>query len=103
MGDPLIWQVTTLRHGTQGWEGQESLMQSTARDLRNASASALPPSVQAAATTFLTRWAGYAEESTAIAQGFIGALRATADDYSSADDAADREFSDLDGRLGPSR
>ena len=103
MSSPLVWQMESLRRGTEGWEGQESLMESTARDLRNASASALPPSVQAAATTFLTRLAARADESTAIAQGFVGALRATADDYSTADDAADRQFSDLDGRLGPAR
>lgn len=103
MSDPLVWQVQSLRMGTEGWAGQESLMESTARDLRNASPGALPPSVQGAATTFLSRWAGYADESTAIAQGFVGALEATANDYSTSDDAADRRFSDLDGRLGPAR
>ena len=103
MSEPLVWQLESLRLGTQGWESQESLMESTARDFRNASSSALPPSVQGAATTFLSRWAGYADQSTAIAQGFVGALGATDNDYSTADDAADREFSDLDGRLGPAR
>lgn len=103
MGSPLVWQMESLRTGTQGWESQESLMEATARDLRNASSSALPPSAQGAATTFLSRWAGYAAESTAIAQGFVGALKATADDYSTSDDAVDRRFSDLDGRLGPAR
>ena len=103
MSGPLVWQMESLRLGTQGWEAQESLMESTARGFRNASPSALPPSVQGAATTFLSSWAGYADESTAIAQGFLGALRATANDYSTSDDAADREFSDLDGRLGPAR
>lgn len=78
-------------------------MESAARDLRSASASSLPPSVQAAATTFLTRWAGYAGESAAIARGFVGALQATSNDYSTSDDAADRQFSDLDGRLGSAR
>lgn len=101
--DHLVWQLESLRVGTEGWEGQESLMESTARDFRNASSSALPPSVQGAATVFLSRWAGHADESTAIAQGFVGALRATADDYATSDDAVDRQFSDLDGRLGPSR
>lgn len=103
MGSPLVWDVQTLSLGTTGWEGQERLMDSTARAFSSASASALPPGVQAAATTFLTRWTGYAEESTAIAQGLVGALKATANDYSTADDAADRQFSDLDGRLGPTR
>ncbi|WP_210438932.1 hypothetical protein [Nocardioides xinjiangensis] len=103
MGSHLIWQLESLRTGTDGWEDQESLMDATARDFRNASASALPPSVQGAATAFLSRWAGYADESTAIAQGFVGALHATADDYSTSDDAVDRQFSDLDGRLGPRR
>ena len=103
MSDPLVWQMETLRRGTQGWESQETLMDTSARELRGASASALPPSVQGAATTFLTRWAGYAGESAAIAQGFVGALHATSDDYSTTDDATDRQFSDLDGRLGPAR
>jgi hypothetical protein len=103
MGGPLVWDMQTLRLGTTGWEGQARLMDATARDLAGASASALPPSVQAAATTFLSRWSGYAEESAAIAHGFVGALTATGDDYSTSDDAADRRFSDLDGRLGPAR
>lgn len=103
MGSPLVWDMQVLQRGTAGWESQERLMDSTASALGSAGAGALPPSVQSAATTFLTRWSGYAEESTAIAQGFVGALRATADDYSTSDDAADRQFSDLDGRLGPAR
>lgn len=103
MSSPLVWDMQTLRLGTTGWESQERLMDSTARAFGSASASALPPSVQSAATTFLTRWSGYAAESTAIAQGFVGSLQATANDYSTSDDAADRQFSDLDGRLGPAR
>lgn len=103
MSEPLAWQTESLRRGTQGWDSQEALMESAARDLRGASCAALPPSVRGAATTFLSRWAGYAEESTSIARGFVGALRATADDYSTSDDAVDRRFSDLDGRLGPAR
>lgn len=103
MSSPLVWDMETLRQGTAGWESQERLMDSTARSFDSASASALPPSVQSAATTFLTRWSGYAAESTAIAQGFLGALRATGNDYSTSDDAVDREFSDLDARLGPER
>ena len=58
--DPLVWQMETLRRGTQGWESQETLMETSARELGGASAGSLPPSVQGAATTFLTRWAGYA-------------------------------------------
>jgi hypothetical protein len=103
VSDPLVWQMETLRRGTQGWEAQETLMDTSARELGAASAASLPPSVQAAATTFLSRWAGYAGESSAIAQGFVGALHATADDYSTTDDASDRQFSDLDGRLGSAR
>ncbi len=103
MYDPLVWEMQTLSLGTTGWESQERLMGATARSFSSASASALPPSVQSAATTFLTRWSGLAAESTAIAQGFVGALQATANDYSTSDDAVDRRFSDLDGRLGPSR
>ena len=59
--------------------------------------------MQDAATTFLSRWAGYAGESADIAEGFVGALHATSDDYSTTDDATDRQFSDLDGRLGSAR
>jgi hypothetical protein len=103
MSDPLVWQMETLRRGTQGWESQETLMETSARELGGASAASLPPSVQGAATTFLTRWAGYAGESATIAHGFVGALHATADDYSITDDATDRQFSDLDGRLGSAR
>jgi hypothetical protein len=103
MSDPLVWQMESLRRGTEGWETQETLMRTSARELGGASSSALPPSVQGAATTFLGRWAGYAGESAAIAQGFVGALQATSDDYSTTDDAVDRQFSDLDGRLGPAR
>jgi hypothetical protein len=103
MTDPLVWQLHSLRIGTQGWMDQQSLMESAARDLRNASPAALPPSTQGAATTFLTRWAAYADQSAAIAQGFVGALEATGNDYATSDDAVDRQFSDLDGRLGPAR
>ena len=101
--DPLVWQMESLRRGTQGWESQETLMDTSARELRGASASALPPSVRGAATTWLSRWAAHAGESAAIAEGFVGALHATSDDYSTADDATDRRFSDLDGRLGSAR
>ena len=99
----LAWDYEALRTGTAGWEDQEALMVAAARDLGNASPSSLPPSVQAAATSFLTRWAGYADESSEMARGFVGALQATADDYYTTDDAADRQFSDLDARLGPAR
>lgn len=103
MGSHLVWEMQSLRLGTQGWESQQTLMESTARELDGASSAALPPSVQGAATTFLTRWAGYAGESAAIAEGFLGALKATSNDYATSDDAVDRQFSDLDGRLGPAR
>ena len=60
-------------------------------------------SVQASAATFLERWSGYAGESADIAEGFSGALKATLNDYTTAEDANDRQFSDIDGRLGPAR
>lgn len=103
MSTHIVWDLETLRRGTEGWEDQERLMDSAARDLRGASTAALPPSVQGAAKGFLDSWAGSAEESSAIARGFVGALQATGDDYSTTDDGADRRFSDLDGRLGPAR
>ncbi|WP_370288379.1 hypothetical protein [Nocardioides sp.] len=101
--DPLVWQNEYLRRGTAAWEDQIDLMTTAAGELGRASVTALPPSAQGSAATFLERWSGYAQESAAIARGFHGALRATADDYSTADDATDRRFSDLDGRLGPAR
>jgi hypothetical protein len=103
MGSHLLWDLDVLQRGTTGWESQERLMDSTAKDFGAATSGALPPSVQGAATTFLTSWAGFAGESRAIAQGFVGALKATGNDYRTSDDAADRQFSDLDGRLGPAR
>ncbi|RYB94613.1 hypothetical protein EUA93_09820 [Nocardioides oleivorans] len=103
MTEQLVWDLQVLQKGTTGWESQERLMDATAKDFRAASPGALPPSVQGAATAFFSTWAGLAGESTAIAQGFVGALKATGNDYSTSDDAADRQFSDLDGRLGPAR
>lgn len=103
MSSQLLWEMQVLQKGTTGWESQERLMDATAKDFGAAGSGALPPSVQGAATTFLSTWAGLAGESTAIAQGFVGALEATANDFSTTDDAADRQFSDLDARLGPAR
>lgn len=101
--DPLVWQNEYLRRGTAAWEDQVDLMTTAAGDLGRASSGALPPSAQPSAGTFLQRWSGYAQESATIARGFHGALQATANDYSTAEDEADRRFSDLDGRLGPER
>ena len=39
MSDPLVWQMETLRRGTQGWESQETLMETSARELGGAGAS----------------------------------------------------------------
>lgn len=90
-----------LVSGAKDWESLATLMDNTSQELTDQSTSPIPESARSAASTFLTRWAGYAGESSEIATGFSGALDASVDNYFTADDAADRKFADLDGRLGP--
>lgn len=92
-----------LRQGSEDWGDLSEFMESTSRDFGGASVSALPSRVQSAAQTFLRRWEGYAQESSAIAEGFSGALDVTQRDLAQTDDATGSGFSDLDGRLGPAR
>ncbi len=96
-------EYDALVKGSAEWRSLAKLMTTTASDLGSTTTSALPPRVQRAGKSFLTRWDGFARESAAIADGFAGALTATQDDTMRAGDAVDRRFSDLDGRLGPAR
>lgn len=85
------------------WDELAGLMTDTERDLADASAAGLAPSVRAAATAFLTAWSGYAGESSDIATGFGEAMRARVTDYQGTDQASRNALTDLDGRLGPAR
>lgn len=99
----LRLEHAALRTGGQQWRALQELMATTSRDLEGAPVAGLPPAVQPAGTTFLSRWAGYAGQSAEIAGGFAGALAAAQDDFLRTEDATDRRFSDLDGRLGSAR
>ena len=96
-------ELGALRVGSRDWSDLAERMTTTATYFQQASGYALGDSVQAAATSFLDAWAGYAGESAAIATGFSDALTAAADSYGGSDDGADQGFADLDGRLGPAR
>lgn len=92
-----------LRTAVEDWRRLNELMTSSQRALGDASAGALPPSVQGAGSAFLAAWAGYAGESAALCSGFADALEATSVDWSGTDEADDARWTQLDGRLGPSR
>lgn len=96
-------EYSELSHGSANWRVLAELMTSTSRDLDGQGTGALPSSVQAAAQAFLTAWAGYADESSAIATGFAEAIDARVVDYSATDQGSGNRFTDLDGRLGPAR
>lgn len=89
--------------GARDWRTLSRLMTTSARALADQGTAGIPSSAQGAARAFLSSWSGSASESAEIATGFAGALDATRDNYASADDATDRRFADLDGRLGPQR
>lgn len=92
-----------LGRGDQDWSRLAELMRTTGSDIEGASTNGLPPSVQAAATTFLSAWSGYAGESAAIADGLAGALRAIGNDVFATEAEREQEFGRLDSRLGPAR
>lgn len=94
--DPLVATA-------EDWRSLASLMTGTSRDLAGQGTGSLPPSVQGAASSFLSAWSGYAEESAAIAEGFAASVDARVTDYSGADDGSRDQMTDLDGRLGPAR
>ena len=85
------------------WDRVEELMASSQGELAGASSGGFPPSVQGAAATFLSAWAGYAGESGTIASGFAEALRSTQTLYGQGDQMSEADLNRLDGRLGPAR
>ena len=99
----IRWESAAIGYGVERWEDQALLMDGAVRDLGRASVSGLAPSVQGAASSFLSAWAGYAGESQVIAEGFVAALRAATADMSGTDEAQGSGYADLDGRLGPAR
>jgi hypothetical protein len=85
------------------WEDLEELMEKSRSALAAAGATGLAPSVQAAATSFLTAWAGYAGESKVMAGGFVAALHTTDAAYTGQETLTEEQLKNLDGRLGPAR
>lgn len=96
-------EYDAIRTAVGDWQRLDELMTTSRRALADASTGALPPSVQGAASGFLTAWAGYAGESAAIAAGFAQALDATSLDFAGTDEADGARWQQLDGRLGPAR
>jgi hypothetical protein len=96
------YYIPALRNAVDGWEQVEPLMRSTSGDFATASVSALAPSVQSAATTFLSAWKGFADESAAIVGGFAEQLTAFTNDMVGVEDGVKTNFDSLDARLGPS-
>jgi hypothetical protein len=92
-----------IGRGDEDWSRLGELMRTTEGELRDAPTSGLAPSVQGAATGFLTAWSGYAAESAAIADGLAGALRLLVGDVRATEEQRQEEFSRLDSRLGSAR
>lgn len=90
-----------LQVGAQDWADLSEAMSTASTELSGASTGGLAPSVTGAAQSFLSSWAGYADESSTIASGFSDALEASITTYGQTDEQSQRDFSDLDGRLGP--
>jgi hypothetical protein len=85
------------------WEDVGELMTTTKTELAGQSPIGFAPSVQGAASAFLTAWSGFAGESRAIADGFVSALQSTQSSYGRSDQLSAGELDRLDGRLGPAR
>lgn len=96
-------EYTRLMRSVTDWQQLSELMSGSQQELSTASTAGLPPSAQPAGALFLERWAGFAGESALIAQGFVDALTAAADDYRNADDTVDQRYAEIDGRLGSER
>lgn len=92
-----------IGRGDLDWSRLAELMRTIGSDLDGATAHGLAPSVQGAATGFLSAWCGYADESAAIADGLAGALRALRNDVLATEAERQQEFGRLDSRLGPAR
>lgn len=99
----IRWEAAAIAIGVERWEELEALMQDARQDLGSASVAGLAPGVQGAASSFLSAWSGYAEESRAIAEGFVGALRDATADMGSTDSEQAGDYGQLDGRLGSGR
>lgn len=85
------------------WRSLQELMHATQTGLDGESPAGFAPSVQGAAGTFLAAWAGYAGESSTLADGFVKALGSTDSLYGQTDQLTEAELQHLDGRLGPAR
>lgn len=96
-------EYNAMSRSITDWEHLDQLMTGSKSALSTASTAGLPPSVQPAGALFLERWSGFAGESALIARGFAGALTAASDDYLNTDDSVDQRYTQLDGRLGPTR
>lgn len=97
----LQYEFGAINVGASHWEELEALMADAAKELGQAPVSGLAPGVQGAASAFLSAWAGFAEESRAMANGFAGALRAAAADMGGTDQSQSGQYDSLDGRMGP--
>lgn len=87
----------------QAWEDLAELMEKTRSELASTSSTGLAPSVQTAASAFLTAWSGYAAESRTMADGFVGVLNSINARYGEQEQLTEEQLKNLDGRLGPSR
>jgi hypothetical protein len=92
-----------IGRGDEDWSRLADLMRTTAGELEGAPVGGLAPSVQGAATAFLSAWAGYAAESAAIADGLADALRLLVGDVRATEEQRQEEFGRLDSRLGSAR
>ena len=88
---------------TGQWRSLQELMDATQTGLAGESSTGFGPSVQGSAATFLAAWAGYAGESSTLADGFVKALGSTDSLYGRTDQLTEAELQRLDGRLGPAR
>ena len=97
----IRWESAQIQSGIGRWEELETLMQDAGKELDSSSVAGLAPGVRGAAKSFLNAWSGYAGESRAIAEGFVGALNDTSADLTGTDQAQGADYAQLDGRLGP--
>lgn len=90
-----------LQRGTSAWQELHQTMRSTASDLADTTASALPPGVRPAAVAFLDAWAGHAGRSSEVASGFADDLAANDRGYAAADGEAALAFTTLGDGVEP--
>lgn len=85
---------------SQEWRDISELMAGTKGKLDGASPGVFAPSVQGAATAFVSAWQGFARDSADIATGFAEALELNVYDQRVVDEVVRDGF---DGRLGSAR